>query len=94
MIRDDVNVKLPKDRRFNFHPYLKSLLKQNNKRFKFMLLLLIAKSNDLLCCAMIVVVALRKNAYFSYSAQNKDCGYSLEPPRRGGSNEYPQSMFF
>ena len=26
------------------------------------------------------------------SAQNIDCGYSLEPPR-GGSNEYPQSMF-
>ena len=24
--------------------------------------------------------------------QNIDCGYSLEPPRRGGSNEYPQSM--
>ena len=22
-----------------------------------------------------------------------DCGYSLGPPRRGGSNEYPQSMF-
>ena len=22
-----------------------------------------------------------------------DCRYSLEPPRRGGSNEYPQSMF-
>ena len=21
-------------------------------------------------------------------------GYSLEPPRRGGSNEYPESMFF
>ena len=27
------------------------------------------------------------------SAQNIDCGYSLEPPHRGGSNEYPQSMF-
>ena len=27
------------------------------------------------------------------SAQNIDCGYSLEPPRLGGSNEYPQSMF-
>ena len=27
------------------------------------------------------------------SAQNIDCGYSLEPHRRGGSNEYPQSMF-
>ena len=26
------------------------------------------------------------------SAQNIDCGYSLEPPHRGGSNEYPQSM--
>ena len=29
---------------------------------------------------------------FLTSAQNIDCGYSLEPPRRGGSNEYPQSM--
>ena len=27
-------------------------------------------------------------------AQNIDCGYMLEPPRRGGSNEYPQSMFW
>ena len=26
-------------------------------------------------------------------AQNIDCVYTLEPPRRGGSNEYPQSMF-
>ena len=26
-------------------------------------------------------------------AQNIDCGYSLELPRRGDSNEYPQSMF-
>ena len=26
------------------------------------------------------------------SAQNIDLGYSLEPPRRGGSNGYPQSM--
>ena len=30
---------------------------------------------------------------FHISAQNIDCGYSLEPPGRGGSNEYPQSMF-
>ena len=30
---------------------------------------------------------------FLISAQNIDSGYSLEPPRRGGSNEYPQSMF-
>ena len=31
---------------------------------------------------------------FLISAQNIDSGYSLEPPRRGGSNEYPQSMFW
>ena len=31
---------------------------------------------------------------FQNSTQNMDCRYSLEPPRRGGSNEYPQSMFF
>ena len=31
---------------------------------------------------------------FLISAQKIDCGYSLEPPRRGGSNEYPQSMFW
>ena len=30
---------------------------------------------------------------FLISAQNIDCGYSLEPPRRGGSNENLQSMF-
>ena len=30
---------------------------------------------------------------FHISAQNIDCGYSLEPPRRGGSNEYSQSMY-
>ena len=29
---------------------------------------------------------------FLIAAQNIDCGYSLEPPHRGGSNEYPQSM--
>ena len=30
---------------------------------------------------------------FLISAQNIDCGYSLELPRWGNSNEYPQSMF-
>ena len=30
---------------------------------------------------------------FHISVKNMDCGYSLEPPRRDGSNEYPQSMF-
>ena len=38
---------------------------------------------------------LKKLNFFSdkkNSAQNIDCGYSLEPPSRGGSNEYAQSM--
>ena len=36
----------------------------------------------------------RKNSdIYNISAQNIDCRYSLEPPRRGGSNEYTQSMF-
>ena len=29
---------------------------------------------------------------FHIPIQNKDCRYSLELPRQGGSNEYPQSM--
>ena len=43
-----------------------------------------------------------KNVYFQMNffniflifAQNIDCGYSLEPPYGGSSNEYPQSMFW
>ena len=34
---------------------------------------------------------MKKSDIFHISAQNIDCGYSLEPPHRGGSNEYPQS---
>ena len=30
---------------------------------------------------------------FLIFAHNIDCGFTLEPPQRGGSNEYPQSMF-
>ena len=30
---------------------------------------------------------------FLFLIQNIHCGYSLEPPRRGGSNVYPQCMF-
>ena len=33
--------------------------------------------------------------YFPYfCSKNIDCGYSLEPLRRGGTNEYPQPMFW
>ena len=36
---------------------------------------------------------IKNSDIFQISAQNINCGYSLEPPRRGGFNEYPQSMF-
>ena len=36
---------------------------------------------------------IKNSDIFPISAQNIDCRYSLEPPRRGSSNEYPQSMF-
>ena len=32
---------------------------------------------------------IKNSDIFHISAQNIDCGYLLEPPRRGGSNEYP-----
>ena len=31
---------------------------------------------------------------FLFLLKNIDCGYPLEPPRRDGSNRYPQSMFW
>ena len=31
--------------------------------------------------------------YFFYFYSKTDCGYSLEPSRRGGSNEYQQFVF-
>ena len=37
---------------------------------------------------------IRNVDIFLISAQNIDCGYSLKQPWQGGSNEYPQSMFF
>ena len=42
------------------------------------------------------IVKLGSQGYtlsFLFLLKNINCGYSLEPPRRGGSNEYPQSMF-
>ena len=37
----------------------------------------------------------RKNCnIFDISAQDIDCGYTLKPPRRGGSNKFTQSMFW
>ena len=53
-------------------------------------------------CNDTVIFKIVNNENFQYKmsdiflifAQNIDYWYTLEPPRRGGSNEYPQSMFW
>ena len=50
----------------------------------------------------IVIFKVVKNENFQWIflyiflifAPNIHCGYTLEPPRGGGSNEYPQCMFW
>ena len=37
---------------------------------------------------------IKTSDIFHISTQNIDCGYSLEPPRRGGSNEYHNICFW
>ena len=39
------------------------------------------------------IFQMKIRIFFIFLLKNMDCGYSLAPPRRGGSNEYPQSMF-
>ena len=62
------------------------------------------KSSCVVRIKTLCILGLRKHVYSNilkilppknenFSAQNKDCGYSLEPPRQGGSKEYLQSMF-
>ena len=49
---------------------------------------------EIFCALKIGNFQLKIFDIFLIFAQNIDCGYMLEPPRRGGSNEYPQSMFW
>ena len=42
---------------------------------------------------MIFFFSDKNSDIFHISAQKIDCGYSLEPPLCGGSNEYSQTMF-
>ena len=45
--------------------------------------------NEVYASACVVMLGITHTC----TAQNTDCGYSLEPPLIGGSKEYPQSMF-
>ena len=37
---------------------------------------------------------IEKNLILLICSHNIDCWYTLEPARQGGSNQYPQSMFW
>ena len=37
---------------------------------------------------------MKHSGSFHISAQDIDCGYLFEPPRRGGSDEYPRVPVF
>ena len=39
-------------------------------------------------------VKIENFIFFFFFTQDIDCGFMLEPPRLGGSLEYPQSMFW
>ena len=39
-------------------------------------------------------ISTEKNDIFNIRTQKIDCEYTLEPNGRGGSTEYPQSMFW
>ena len=39
------------------------------------------------------IFVMIKGNHEQNTLKNIACGYSFEPPRRGGSNEYLQSMF-
>ena len=40
-----------------------------------------------------MIILDEKKDIILFFAQNIDCGYTLEPPQLGGSNEYPQLTF-
>ena len=42
---------------------------------------------------LIFFFQIKNSDIFLITAQKINCGYSLELPRRGGSNEYPKSIF-
>ena len=54
------------------------------------------KTSPMLYTEILLVVKIEKNSIENLYifAQNIDCGYTLELPHLGDSNEYPQSMFW
>ena len=56
--------------------------------------LFFTKYTEIFSCKNYKISMNKFSFFFLIFAQNIDCGYTLEPPCRGGSNEYPQSLFW
>ena len=63
----------------------KKLSSHHEKSYSNILKILIPKTEN---------IQIKKSDIFQVSAQKIDSGCSTEPPGRGGSNEYLQSMFW
>ena len=53
----------------------------------------LSKYTEKLITEKLKIFRQKNQIFFIFLLKNIDSGYSLEPPRRGGSNKYPQSMF-
>ena len=75
------------DRSFNLYFYRRQILPLNLIHITKICLLKILPQKK------IESFQIKTLIFFHISAQNIDYGHSLGSPRRGGSNEYPQSIF-
>ena len=73
-----------------FEPHVSGNLKKKRSHYENMPMQYTAIFKVVKTCDMNIFFLL----FFLIFAQNIECGYTFEPPRRGGSNEYPQSMFW
>ena len=85
---------------WDFHCLYMDKLSNVSRNIYRILLTLEKKNNTSRKQAYIISTPLKPHFYvvqgyilfFLFLLKSIDCMYSLEPPRQGGSNEYPQSM--
>ena len=83
-------------RKFVFRVFNQVGLNKKKSGISFTIIMKTCPCNkqEIFLALKIEIFQLKNVDLFLIFAQNIDCGYTLEPPHRGGSNEYPQSMFW
>ena len=71
---------------FRVHPFLKS--GKTSRKHAYIIL---TRLNPIYIVQLEFIQGY--TSFFLFLLKNIDCGYSLEPPSRGSSDGYPQSMF-